>query len=160
MPLKTILFRTVALWLYLIGMNSNRNLCRLDGLSTSRRSTIFRSWRPRSVLKSIVVPVWPRPSLAAKIVADGNQKPAAPSMWYSSPVGGSLVGRGRNWAWTGAAAQTNASATEQEAYARIADLCCFMEGRIPGKRCDQHLLPAFARSARRRGAPSLGCVRP
>src|SRR3981081_1206588 len=107
---------------YLIGMNSKRNLCRLDGLSTRRRSGSFLSWRPRSVLKSIGVPLIPRLSLETLMVAVGNHNSAAASMWYFSPVGGSLTGRGRNWAWAGAAANTNASATQQAPYARIADL--------------------------------------
>src|SRR3989441_2761764 len=64
----------------------------------------------------------PSDSLDTTIWAPGNQRPTPPSIWYVSPVAGSLSGRGMYWALTGDARSTSAPVRPANAYKRIASL--------------------------------------
>ena len=90
-------------------MYCSRNLCDFAGRSTRCNSGKCWSVSPRSFLKSMRVPTRLSDVLEICMSAVGNHNPTPPSIWYRSPVAGSLTGRGWNCARAGADTIRNAS---------------------------------------------------
>src|SRR5437870_13891859 len=92
---------------------------------------------PRSVCALIDEPTRPLsdpvPALVTVRSEFANHRPAEASMWYDSPVAGSLSGRGLNWARAGAAASRNSPVqTTDKRNARmlmvLVLICCWQLG--------------------------------